>query len=105
MIRARPTLVPAPSLTLKASRLSVILGHSITLRGAVSNAVAGQTRVTIARKISSRLVLLKNLTIGSGGAYRWTMKPKKVGRWVLVTSYKAGGRTFESKTVTVTVRK
>ena len=98
-------LVPAPSVTLKASRLSLTLGHSVTLSGVVSNAVAGRTRVIISRKISSKLVVLKNLTIGSRGAYRWTMKPKKVGKCVLLVSYKAGGETFKSKTVTLTVRK
>jgi hypothetical protein len=29
----------------------------------------------------------------------------KIGKWVLLVSYKAAGQTFESKTVTVTVRK
>ena len=81
------------------------LARSVTLSGAVSNSVAGQTSVTISRKLGGKLVSLKKLTIGSSGAYRWTMKAKKVGKWLLVTSYKAGGQTFKSKTVTVTVRK
>jgi hypothetical protein len=33
------------------------------------------------------------------------MKASKVGKWVLVATYKAGGETYTSKTVTVTVRK
>ena len=98
-------LAATPSLTLRTSRSSLTLGHSVILSGVVSNAVAGQTSVTISRKLDGKLVLLKKLTIGSSGAYRWTMKAKKVGKWVLVTSYKAGGKTFTSKTVTVTVRK
>jgi hypothetical protein len=33
------------------------------------------------------------------------MKPGQVGKWVLLAVYKAGGSTFSSKTITLTVHK
>ena len=45
---------------------------------------------------SGRPSPLKSPTASACGVVR----PKKVGKWVLLASYKAGGQTFRSKTVT-----
>ena len=99
------TLVAAPSLTLKASARSVKVGRRVTLRGNVRNTVAADTMVTISRKSGHKLVTLKKLNISGSGGFRWTMRVKTPGKLVLIASYKAGGVTFKSKTVTVTVRR
>jgi hypothetical protein len=98
-------LTPAPSPALKASSRSVSLGKKVTLSGTVTNFLAAGKTAAIDRKVGSKLVLLKKLTISGKGTYHWTLKPNKVGKWVLLVSYKVGAQTFESKTVTVTVRK
>lgn len=98
-------LNPAPSPLLKASSRSVVLGRKVTLRGTVANSVAADRTLAIDRKVGSKLKLLKNVKLSSSGGYRWVLKPNKVGKWVLLISYKASGQTFKSKTVTVTVRK
>jgi hypothetical protein len=99
------TLVATPSVTLKTFARSVKVGRRLTLRGTVRNAVAADTMVTISRKSGHKLVTLKKLSISGSGAFSWTMKAKKPGKLVLIASYKAGGVTFKSKTVTVTVRR
>ena len=98
-------LAPAPSLSLQASSHSIKVGQSATLGGVVSNAVAGDTAVQIERKLNGKLTLLKNLTLTSSGAFQGVIKAGKAGRWVMIASYKAGGVSFTSKPVTVTVHK
>ena len=97
--------VAAPTLALKVATTHVKLGKTIDLRGSVSNVVAGDRTVRVYRKVGAKLTLLKSLSISSSGAYRWSLKPKKPGKWVFVARYTVGGRTFASKAVTVTVRR
>ena len=98
-------LNPAPSLSLKAAPRSVKVGSSVALSGAVSHAIAGVKTVNICRKVGSKLTRLKQLKITKSGAFKWSLTPKKAGKWVLVATYKFGRTTFMSKTVTVTVKK
>lgn len=93
-----------PTVTLKASSRTVKVGNPVTLKGAVKNFVSSAMAVRLCRKAGARLSLLKTVKLSSAGAFRWALKPGKAGTWVLIASYKAGGRTFKSKTVTVSAR-
>ena len=97
--------VAAPTLVLKVAATYVRLGKTISLSGLVRNFVAGDRTVRICRKVGAKLTLLKRLSISSSGAYRWSMKPTKPGKWMFVARYRVGGRTFAGKAVTVTVRR
>ena len=97
--------VAAPAVALKVAATQVKLGKTIDLRGSVRNFVAGDRIVRVYRKVGAKLTLLKRLSIGSSGTYRWSLKPKKPGKWVFVARYTVGGRTFASKAITVTVRR
>ena len=96
-------VLAAPSLSLRTSSLKVKVGSRVTLSGTVANCLAGDTAVCIWRKMAGKLTLLKRVTAGSAGTFRWTMKPRRTGRWVFVASYKACSLTFKSKAVTVRV--
>jgi hypothetical protein len=91
--------------SLKASPKSVKAGHSVTISGLVKNFAAAARSVAIDRKLGGKLAKLKSVTIGGAGAFRWTKKMTKPGKWVLVATYKVGSATYSSKTVTVTVRR
>ena len=95
----------APSLCLKVSRHTVAVGGTVTMTGSVKHALATARTVTICRKVCGKLTALKHLTLSKSGTFRWQMKVRRVGRWVLVVSYKAAGLTFSAKAVVVTVRR
>ena len=97
--------VAAPALMLKAAATQVRLGKAITLSGSIRNFVAGDRVVGVYRKVAAKLTLLKSLSISSSGVYRWSLKPRKPGKWVFVARYRVSGRTFASKAVTVTVQR
>lgn len=103
----RPTPTPTvnPAVSLKASPKSLKVGHSATISGLVKNFVSGDKTVTIYRKIGGKLTKLKSLTIAGSGAFQWTKKMTKPGKWVLVATYKVGAAKYTSKAVTLTVRK
>ena len=94
-----------PTLTLKASSRTVKVGDTVSLKGAVKNFISSAMTVRLCRKVGARMTALKTVKISSSGAFRWTLKPKTAGKWVLVASYKAGGMTFKSKAVTVSARR
>lgn len=94
----------APALTLKVSLRNLILGKTVTVRGTVRNFLAAAKTVTVCRRLSGKLRALKHVKLSNAGAFRWTMKAHKAGRWVLVATYKADGHIYTSKAVTVTVR-
>jgi hypothetical protein len=98
-------LAPAPSLSLKAAPRSVKVGSSVALSGVVSHLIAGDKTVNICRKVGSKLTRLKQLTVTKSGAFKWSVTPKKAGKWVFVATYKFGRTTFMSKSVTVKVKK
>ncbi len=98
-------LVAKPTVALRASATVVKLGRSVTLSGTVRNFAAAHRVVRIYRRLGTKLTLLKRRTISSSGAYRWTMKAKTTGKWVLVASYKVGSLIVRSRAVTVTVRR
>lgn len=100
-----PTPTTKPSVSLRAVPKSVKAGHSVTISGQVKNLVAGDKAVAICRKIGGKVTKLKGLTISGTGAFRWTKKMTKPGKWVLVATYKVGSATYASKAVTVTVHK
>jgi hypothetical protein len=94
-----------PTLTLKATALSRRLGQRVKLTGLVTNAVAGQRTVLIKRRVGRKLILLKKVTITGDGAFRWTLQPASVGKWVVLATYKVGGAIGTSAPVTVAVRR
>ena len=93
----------APVVTLKASATRVKQGGLLTLSGAVRNGVSSVLSVRVSRRAGGHTRVLKTVALSGAGAYRWRFRPGKVGTWVLVTSYRAGGLTFSSKAVTVRV--
>ena len=95
--------VPAPTVTLKASSLSLRVGKSVTLSGSVKHALAVGRTVSIYRKVSTKLILLKRVSFSSAGSFKTVIGLKKTGSWVLLASYGVSGRAFKSKTVTVKV--
>ena len=97
-------LKPAPSLTLKAKPQSVKVGMPVTVSGVVKNPVAGITQVQIWRKVGSKMTRLKRETITKSGAFKWTMRPGKAGKWDLVATYKVNRITFSSRAVKVKVQ-
>ena len=100
-----PTPTAKPSVSLRAAPKSVKAGHSVTISGLVKNLIAGDKAVAICRKVGGKLTKLKSLTISGAGAFQWTKKMTKPGKWTLVATYKVGTVTYASKAVTVTVRK
>ena len=74
-----PTPTPTPTPTAKPS---------VSLRAAPKSVKAGHS-----------------VTISGAGAFQWTKKMTKPGKWTLVATYKVGTVTYASKAVTVTVRK
>ena len=94
-----------PTLTLKAAPRVVEAGKSVAVSGAVKDFASSAATVRLYRKVGARLTLLKAVKLSGSGAFRWTLKPKKAGKWVLLASYKVGGLTFKSKTLTVTVHR
>ena len=96
-------LNPAPSPSLKAAPRSVKLGKSVALSGTVKHFIAGDKKVNICRKVGGKLTRLKQVTITASGAFKWSITPKKTGKWVFVATYKFGRTMFLSKPVTVKV--
>jgi photosystem II stability/assembly factor-like uncharacterized protein len=94
-----PTPGATPSVTLKASPKSVKTGHSVKLSGKVTNG-GSATSVSICRKVGAKLTVLKRVALKSG-AFSWSRKMTKAGKWVLVATCKVGGSTYSSKAVTV----
>jgi len=98
-------LVSPPSVSFKASKRSVKVGSKVTLSGLVRNHVAGCRSVFIERKVNGRLARLKTATCSATGAFKWTWRTAKTGKWVLVVIYKAGATKYSSKSVTVAVHR
>ena len=98
------TVGPAPSVVLKLSAQKLAVGKHVTISGTVTNFLSSAKAVSICRKLSGRLILLKRLTISSSGTFRWTMKASKPGKLVLVATYRAAGATLSSNASTLTVR-
>ena len=92
-------------IVMKGSPLSLKLGATVTLRGWVNKPVAGKRTVTIWRKASGTLHLLKTLTLTKTNTFSWAMKPAKTGTWVFVARYKPGTVPYTSLLVTVKVHK
>lgn len=92
-------------IVLKGSPLSLKLGATVTLSGWVNKPVAGKRTVTIWRRASGTLQLLKTLTLSKTNTFRWAMKPAKTGTWVFVARYKPGKVPYTSLDVTVKVHK
>ena len=80
------------------------VGNVLTLRGIVSNAVDSVRAVQIWRHVPGKTRLYGTVTISGTGTFTWRMRPKNAGTLVLVATYKAGGATFKSETVTVRAR-
>ena len=80
-------------------------GRRVTIRGTVTDFPAPATTVSICRRLSGKLTVLKRLTISASGAFHWKMKAGKPGKSVLVATYSAAGVSFSSKTVTVMVHR
>ena len=98
-------LASVPLLSLKASTRSLKLGKRVTLSGAVQNFLAADKTVVIARKVGSRVMPSKNVSISRSGAFRWTMKATRTGRWIVTASYAVGATTYTSNVVKVIVHK
>jgi len=96
---------PAPSVTLKLSRRTMTVGKPVTVTGTVWYYQAAARTVTIYRRVAGKLVLLRRTSISRSGEFRWTLRPRKVGTWVLIATYGAAGHAYTSKAVTVRVRK
>ena len=94
-----------PTVTLKATALSRKPGQRVKLTGLVTNAVAGQRTVSIKRRVGRKLIVLEKATVAGNGAFRWTLQPATVGKWVLLATYKVGGAIGTSAPVTVVVRR
>jgi hypothetical protein len=94
-----------PTATLKATALSRRLGQRVKLAGRVTNFVAGQRTVFMKRRVGRKLILLKKVTVAGNGAFRWTLQPATVGKWVLLATYKVGGAIGTSAPVTVVVHR
>jgi predicted secreted protein len=47
----------------------------------------------------------KNVSISRSGAFRWTMKATRTGRWIVTASYAVGATTYTSNVVKVIVHK
>ena len=77
----------------------------MVLRGTVKDALPATRTVTICRKVAGRLTVLKKVKISSSGAFRWTIKARRVGKWVLVACYKPAGGSYTSRPVTLTVHR
>ena len=75
------TIEPPPALTLKASSpRKVTPGRRVTIRGTVTDFSAPATTVSICRRLSGKLTVLKRLTISASGAFHWKMKAGKPGK-------------------------
>jgi len=95
----------APSLSLKAKAASIKVGKSVTLSGLVKHFLGTGMTVQIERRVGKKLTVLETLTLTKSGAFTWTMKPKKAGKWVFEAACKSGGVSYSSKSVTVQVHK
>jgi hypothetical protein len=92
-----------PSSTLKASPHTLKVGKTVILSGVVMPFSVSNMRVSIFRRVGTKLKLLRTRPLGFSGAFRWATKLTKPGIWSFVATYKSGGVTYKSKTVSVTV--
>ena len=90
-------LSSAPSVGLKSSTHSVKVGKRVKLSGVVAHAMSGSRSVLIERKVKGKLKVLKSVTCGSAGAFKWTWKASTTGKWVLVAVYKCATGKYASK--------
>jgi hypothetical protein len=93
------TAAAAPSVTISASRPSVVYGGSVTLSGKISDSTAGQTVDVLAQPFdASSFSKLASATTTAGGPWTEAVKP------TVETSYEASWMSATSSTVTVKVR-
>jgi hypothetical protein len=87
------------TVTISASRPSVVFGKSVTLSGKVSNGRAGENVSVLAEPFgTTAFVALATVQTGSGGHWSEVAKP------TIQTSYQAKWKSATSSTVTVKVR-
>src|SRR6266508_3281598 len=89
----------APSVTISASRPSVVYGGSVSLSGKIAASSAGQTVNVLAEPSgASAFSALASVTTTAGGHWSEDVKP------TIETSYQATWTSATSSTVTVKVR-
>ena len=99
MVSAASGTAAAPSVTISASRPSVVYGGSLTLSGRISDSTAGQTVDVLAKAFdSASFGKVASATTTADG--RWTQDVKPSTE----TSYEASWMSATSSIVTVKVR-
>ena len=96
--------LPRPTVGLKATPATLMMGHRLVIAGVVHNLVPGHSTVSIWRRSHGKLILLKSLTASGAGAFRWTTELKKRGRLTFLASYVVDKLSFKSKPVVVRVK-
>ncbi len=91
--------IPAPSVTIRASRPVVVYGQSVTLSGAISSHEAGQT-VTLLSEPFGKTVFANLATSTTTAHGIWS----SVDKPTIQTDYQASWNGTTSSTVTVKVR-
>lgn len=93
------TAAPPQTVTISASRPSVVYGQTVTLSGKVSNSKAGEKVDVLAEPFgTSSFAMLGTVQTTSGGQWSDVVKP------TIETSYQAHWKSATSSTVTVKVR-
>src|SRR5947207_3408118 len=89
----------APSVTISASRPSVVYGGSVSLSGKIADRSAGQTVNVLAKPAgASSFSALASVTTTAGGRWTDAVKP------TIETAYEATWMSATSSTVTIKVR-
>ena len=98
--RIRGTVVvraPAATVTISASKPSVIFGGDVVLTGAISTRLAGQPVTLVVRPFGGNIERVE-LTTGTDGVWRYEAQPR------IQTAYSAEYRRAASTAATVNVR-
>ena len=99
LVVAAAATAAAPSVTISASRPSVVYGGSVTLSGKISDSTAGQPVDVLAQPFdASSFSKLASATTTASGQWTEVVKP------TVETSYEANWMSTTSSTVTVKVR-
>jgi len=99
LVVAAAATAAAPSVTISASRPSVVYGGSVTLSGKISDSTAGQPVDVLAQPFDASIFSkLASATTTASGQWTEVVKP------TVETSYEANWMSTTSSTVTVKVR-
>ena len=92
-----------PSVSLRATPITLKVGQTVTFTGAVKHAVAGQRTVKLWVIGTKKATVKARATISGTGAFKITANAAKAGPVTLRVTYRVGATTFKSNKVTVTI--